>query len=60
MCRETVEAARQLPPILRDVFVAVAMDDRRIEDAAADLGITKAAAKTRLARARVELRRRVL
>mgnify|MGYP005851558651 FL=1 len=50
---------RRIPPLLRDVFVLRDVEQRPMEDVASRLGITVAAAKSRLLRARKELRARM-
>jgi RNA polymerase sigma-70 factor (ECF subfamily) len=51
---------RRIPPLLRKVMLMRDVQEMPIEDLAAQLGITVAAAKSRLLRARVELRQRML
>lgn len=51
---------RRIPPLLRKVIVLRDVDELPVSDLAAQLGITVAAAKSRLLRARVELRQRML
>ena len=53
------EIAR-IPPLLRDVFVLRDVQELPMPDVAAQLGISLAAAKSRLLRARLELRARML
>jgi RNA polymerase sigma-70 factor, ECF subfamily len=48
-----------IPPTLRDVLVAQDLRQRLIGDIAADLGISVPAAKSRLMRARIELKKRL-
>ena len=48
-----------IPPVLRDVLVGQDLRKRLIGDIAADLGITVPAAKSRLMRARIELKKRL-
>jgi len=50
---------RRLPPLLRNVLVMRDLDELPMEDVAGQLGITIVAAKSRLLRARKELRRRL-
>jgi RNA polymerase sigma-70 factor, ECF subfamily len=50
---------RRLPPRLRHVLVLRDIDERPIADVADELGITVGAAKSRLLRARLELRARM-
>ena len=50
---------RRIPPLLRTVLLMRDVDELPIQDLAAHLGITVAAAKSRLLRARVELRQRM-
>lgn len=50
---------RKLPPLLRNVLVLRDLNELPIDDVAKRLGITIVAAKSRLQRARVELRRRL-
>jgi RNA polymerase sigma-70 factor (ECF subfamily) len=49
----------RLPPLLRNVLIMRDLDEVAIDDVAARLGISTIAAKTRLRRARVELRQRL-
>jgi RNA polymerase sigma-70 factor (ECF subfamily) len=48
-----------IPPTLRDVMVMQDLRQRLIGDIAADLGISVPAAKSRLMRARIELKKRL-
>jgi RNA polymerase sigma-70 factor (ECF subfamily) len=48
------------PPLLRNVFLLRDVQQRPMPEVAAELGISVAAAKSRLLRARAELRRRML
>lgn len=48
------------PPLLRNVFVLRDVQQRPMEEVAKHLGISVAAAKSRLLRARAELRRRMM
>lgn len=50
---------RRLPPLLRNVLVLRHLDELSIDDVARRLGITIVAAKSRLLRARAELRQRL-
>ena len=50
----------RIPPLLREVFVLRDVEEMPRPDVARRLGITLAAAKTRLLRARLELRPRIL
>jgi RNA polymerase sigma-70 factor (ECF subfamily) len=50
---------RRIPPLLRNVFVLREVQELPMQDVADKLGITVAAAKSRLLRARVELRTRL-
>ncbi len=50
---------KRLPPLMRQVLLLVHLDELPIADAAARLGISVPAAKSRLLRARQELRRRM-
>ena len=50
---------RRIPPLLREVFMLRDVHELPIDDVAARLGISTAAAKSRLMRARVELRNRM-
>jgi RNA polymerase sigma-70 factor (ECF subfamily) len=50
---------RRLPPLLRSVLVLRDLEEVAMEDVARRLGITLAAAKSRLLRARIELKRRL-
>jgi RNA polymerase sigma-70 factor (ECF subfamily) len=52
------EIAR-IPPLLRNVFVLRDVQEKPMQDVADELGISVAAAKSRLLRARVELRNRM-
>ena len=49
----------RIPPLLRNVFVLREVQELSMEDVATQLGISVAAAKSRLLRARMELRRRL-
>ncbi len=51
---------RRIPPLLRKVIVLRDVEELPLSDMAAQLGITVAAAKSRLLRARLELRERML
>jgi RNA polymerase sigma-70 factor (ECF subfamily) len=51
---------RGIPPLLRTVLVLRDVEELPVTDLAAKLGITVAAVKSRLLRARAELRRRML
>lgn len=50
---------RRIPPLLRNVFILRDVEELPMADVAARLGITVAAAKSRLLRARQELRTRM-
>jgi len=50
---------RRLPPLLRDVLVLRDLDELAMDDVAGRLGISIVAAKSRLLRARTELRQRL-
>jgi RNA polymerase sigma-70 factor (ECF subfamily) len=50
---------RRIPPLLRDVFVLRDVQELPMTDVAGRLGISTAAAKSRLLRARLELRNRM-
>lgn len=50
---------RRIPPLLRNVFILRDVEELPMADVAARLGITVAAAKSRLLRARQELRSRM-
>ena len=50
---------RRMPPILRSVLVLRDLDELPMDDVAVRLGITLVAAKSRLMRARAELRQRL-
>jgi RNA polymerase sigma-70 factor (ECF subfamily) len=50
---------RRIPPILRTVFLMRDVDEMPMQDVADKLGISVAAAKSRLLRARLELRNRL-
>lgn len=50
---------RRTPPLLRNVFLLRDVQERPMQDVAEDLGISVAAAKSRLLRARAELRNRM-
>lgn len=54
-----LEIAR-IPPLLRDVFVLRDVEELPMHEVASQLGISLAAAKSRLLRARLELRERML
>jgi RNA polymerase sigma-70 factor, ECF subfamily len=57
---EVLEAEiRRIPPLLRHVFLLRDVEQRPMLDVAAELGISVAAAKSRLLRARIELRNRL-
>lgn len=49
----------RLPPLLRSVLVLRDVNERSTQDVADELGISPAAVKSRLSRARSELRRRI-
>jgi RNA polymerase sigma-70 factor (ECF subfamily) len=53
------EEIRRTPPLLRNVFLLRDVEQRPIPEVAERLGISLAAAKSRLLRARLELRRRM-
>ena len=50
---------RRIPPLLRHVFLLRDVEQRPMPDVAEELGISIAAAKSRLLRARAELRNRL-
>jgi RNA polymerase sigma-70 factor (ECF subfamily) len=50
---------RRIPPLLRHVFLMREVEQRSMAEVAAELGISVAAAKSRLLRARAELRNRL-
>lgn len=50
---------RRIPPLLRHVFLMREVEQRPMPEVAAELGISVAAAKSRLLRARAELRNRL-
>ena len=50
---------RRMPPIFRSVLVLRDLDELPMDDVAVRLGITLVAAKSRLMRARAELRQRL-
>ena len=50
---------RRIPPLLRHVFLLRDVEQRPMPEVAAELGISVAAAKSRLLRARAELRERL-
>ena len=50
---------RRIPPLLREVFVLREVEERPMEEISEKLGISVAAAKSRLLRARLELRSRM-
>lgn len=50
---------RHIPPLLRNVFILRDVQELPMQDVAAKLGISVAAAKSRLLRARLELRNRL-
>ncbi len=50
---------RRIPPLLRDVFILRDVEERPMEEISEKLGISIAAAKSRLLRARLELRSRM-
>ncbi|MCX6631450.1 MAG: sigma-70 family RNA polymerase sigma factor, partial [Candidatus Solibacter sp.] len=52
-------AIRRMPPVLRTVLVLRDLEELSMDDVAERLGISLAAAKSRLLRARAELRRRL-
>lgn len=51
---------RRTPPLLRNVFLLRDVEERPMPDVAASLGISVAAAKSRLLRARSELKNRMI
>jgi RNA polymerase sigma-70 factor (ECF subfamily) len=51
---------RRTPPLLRNVFLLRDVQQRPMPEVAEELGISVAAAKSRLLRARAELRRRMM
>jgi RNA polymerase sigma-70 factor, ECF subfamily len=53
------EEIRRIPPLLRDVLMMRDVQERPMPDVAGELGISVAAAKSRLLRARAELRQRM-
>jgi RNA polymerase sigma-70 factor, ECF subfamily len=53
------EEIRRIPPLLRHVFLMREVEQRPMPEVAAELGISVAAAKSRLLRARAELRNRL-
>ncbi|MGJ5818538.1 sigma-70 family RNA polymerase sigma factor [Paludibaculum fermentans] len=53
------EEIRKIPTLLRDVFILREMQELPMQEVAGKLGITVAAAKSRLLRARLELRARL-
>lgn len=55
-----VHEIRRIPPLLRNVFLLRDVEQRPMEEVADTLGISVAAAKSRLLRARAELRSRLL
>jgi RNA polymerase sigma-70 factor (ECF subfamily) len=54
------EEIKRIPPLLRRVFLLRDVEQRPMPEVAAELGISVAAAKSRLLRARAELRARLL
>lgn len=50
---------RRIPPLLREVFILRDVEERPMEEVSERLGISIAAAKSRLLRARLELRSRM-
>jgi RNA polymerase sigma-70 factor (ECF subfamily) len=54
-----VHEIRRIPPLLRNVFLLRDVEQRPMEEVADTLGISVAAAKSRLLRARAELRSRL-
>lgn len=50
---------RRIPPLLRQVFILRDVEERPMEEISQILGISVAAAKSRLLRARLELRNRM-
>jgi RNA polymerase sigma-70 factor (ECF subfamily) len=50
---------KKLPPLLREVLILRDLEERSVEEIAAQLGITESAVKSRLARARPMLRERM-
>jgi RNA polymerase sigma-70 factor, ECF subfamily len=54
------EEIRRIPPLLRHVFLLRDVEQKPMPDVANELGISVAAAKSRLLRARAELRSRLL
>jgi RNA polymerase sigma-70 factor, ECF subfamily len=64
LCRQEIgevlqREVRRIPPLLRHVFLLRDVEQRPMPDVAAELGISIAAAKSRLLRARAELRNRL-
>ncbi len=59
VARVLIRETRGLPPLLRDVLAMRDFDGMAMPDIAARLGITVPATKSRLMRARVELKQRV-
>jgi RNA polymerase sigma-70 factor, ECF subfamily len=57
--RLVMDEVRRIPPLLRDVIVMRDVEEREMPDVASKLGISLAAAKSRLLRARLELRSRM-
>ncbi len=53
------EEVRRIPPLLRNVFLLREIEELPIQDVANRLGISVPAAKSRLLRARAELRQRI-
>ena len=59
VARVLYQEIRRTPPLLRSVFWLRDVEERPMPDVAAELGISVAAAKSRLLRARAELRNRM-
>jgi RNA polymerase sigma-70 factor, ECF subfamily len=57
--RLVMEEVRRIPPLLRDVIMLRDLEQVEMPDVASRLGISVAAAKSRLLRARLELRSRM-
>lgn len=57
--RVLTKEIRGVPPVLREVLIMRDVDDVAMRDIAGDLGISVPAAKSRLMRSRIELRRRL-
>jgi RNA polymerase sigma-70 factor (ECF subfamily) len=58
-CEVLKQEIRRIPPLLRHVFLMREVEQRPMPEVAAELGISVAAAKSRLLRARGELRNRL-